>query len=327
MNDVTKALAEAVTVAGRAPSIHNTQPWRFVVDGPEQALELRTESSRQLLELDPEGRMMFVSCGAALHHAVVALDAAGWRTHVERTGSTGSDAGLVARVCVTGRAEPDPLAVRRLAAVPRRRTDRRPVAATPVPADALAAVSRAVTNTGLGLHMLRGREVIDLAVAVDRALQAEGSDDRQQAELAAWVGGARPSGTGIPDAAIPGSAPETTVPGRDFGINGTLAAAPGHDERAVYAVLYGTGDRPADWLRAGEALSAAWLDAVTEGLTLLPVSSPAEIPSARLRLGRLVANVGFPYLVVRLGVAHTPEQAPEPVGTPRLPAGAIVEVR
>ncbi len=315
MNDVTQALAEAVTVAGRAPSIHNTQPWRFVVDGPDRALELHIEPSRQLIELDPEGRMMFVSCGAALNHAVVSLGAAGWHTEVERTGTI--------RVRVTGRSEPDPVAVRRLAAVPQRRTDRRPVAAVPVPAEALAVVSRAVVDAGLGLHVLRRRDVVDLAVAVDRAQRAEGSDDRQRAELADWVGGPRPSGTGIPDAAIPESAPETTVPGRDFGIEGTLAAAPGHDESAVYAILYGTGDRPADWLRAGEALSAAWLDAVAEGLTLLPVSAPAEIPNARLQVARLVANVGFPYLVVRLGKAH-PDG---PVDSPRLPVEKIVEVR
>jgi hypothetical protein len=62
---------------------------------------------------------------------------------------------------------------------------------------------------------------------------------------------------------------------------------------------------------------------VTEGLTLLPVSAPAEIAGTRLRLGRLVANVGFPYLVVRLGVAHP---ADHPAGTPRLPVGEIIEV-
>jgi hypothetical protein len=305
-------------VAGKAPSIHNTQPWRFVVGG--SGLELHTEPSRQLPELDPDGHMMLVSCGAALHHAAVALAAAGYRTHVERTGAA---QGLVARLRVDGAGEPDPVAVRRLEAVPRRHTDRRPVAPVAVPAAALAAVSRAVTGAGLGLHVLRPGQVVELAVAVDRASHAEGTDERQRAELAGWVGGTRPSGTGIPDAAIPRSAPETTVPGRDFTINGTLTAAPGHDERAVYAVVYGSGDRPTDWLRAGEALSAGWLDAVAEGLTLMPVSAPAEIASTRLRLGRLVANVGFPYLVVRLGLA----QEGETVATPRLPVGEIIEAR
>lgn len=324
MNDVTEAFTAAVTVAGKAPSIHNTQPWRFVVNGPE--LELHTEPSRQLVELDPDGHMLLASCGAALHHAAVALAAAGYRTRVERTGEAH---GLVARLRVVGDndGDVDPAAVRRLEAVARRHTDRRPVAPVPVPAAALAAVSRAVTGAGLALHVLRPRQVVDLAVAVDRASHAEGTDERQRAELAGWVGGERPSGTGIPDAAIPGSAPETTVAARDFGVDGTLTAAPGqehsHDERAVFAVIYGPGDRPADWLRAGEALSAAWLDAVAEGLTLTPVSAPAEIASTRLRLGRLVANVGFPYLVVRLGMAHDGEAA----ATPRLPVTEIVEVR
>ncbi|GIJ71072.1 Acg family FMN-binding oxidoreductase [Virgisporangium ochraceum] len=319
MSDVTRALTGAVTVAGRAPSIHNTQPWRFVVDG--DRLDLHTEPSRQLRELDPEGHMMLVSCGAALHHAVVALAAEGWHAEVERTGAP---EGAVASVRVTGPGEPDPHAVRRVAAVPRRHTDRRPVAPVPVPPDALAAVTDAVTGTGLRIHVLQPKQVVELAVAVDRALRAEGSDDRQRAELAGWVGGAREAGTGVPDAAIPRSAPETTVPGRDFGVDGTLTVPTGHDERAVHAVIYGTGDRPVDWLRAGEALSAAWLDAVDNGLTLLPESSPAEIASTRLLLRQLVSHVGYPYLVVRLGVAHDETTT---TGTPRLPAPEIVELR
>ena len=107
----------------------------------------------------------------------------------------------------------------------------------------------------------------------------------------------------MPGTSIPAEAPQTTVPARDFGVAGTLAAGTGHDESAVYAVLYGTGDGPVDWLRAGEALSAAWLDAVDHGLTLLPFSAPAEIASTRLLLQRLVSYVGHPYLVFRLGVA------------------------
>jgi hypothetical protein len=90
----------------------------------------------------------------------------------------------------------------------------------------------------------------------------------------------------------------------------------------VYAVLYG-GGRAADWLRAGEALSAAWLDAVDHGLTLLPVSAPAEVASTRLLLQRIVSYVGYPYLVFRLGVA--PGDAPE--GTPRLAAEETIDVR
>jgi nitroreductase len=318
--DMAQALTEAATVAGRAPSIHNTQPWRLVIDGPVQ--EVYTEPSRQLTELDPYGHMMLICCGAAVHHAQVALAAGGWRTEIDRPADT-ADA-PVARLRVTGRGEPDPVAVRRLAATKRRHTDRRPVPAEPVPADALAAVIDAATGAGLHLHVLDRKHVIELAVAVEHATRAENTDDRQQAELARWVGGERANGTGVPSAAIPAEAPQTTVPGRDFGVTGTLPVGAGHDEAAVYAVLYGTGDGPVDWLRAGEALSAAWLDAVDRGLTLLPFSAPAEIASTRLLLQRLVSSIGDPYLVVRIGVAPADDPLPH---TPRLPAERTVEVR
>jgi hypothetical protein len=181
-----------------------------------------------------------------------------------------------------------------------------------------------VTGTGLQLHVLRPEQVVELAVAVEHAMRAEHADDRQNAELADWVGGDRADGTGIPDASIPAEAPQTTVAGRDFGVAGTLPPGAGHDEHAVYAVIYGTGDAPADWLRAGEALSAAWLDAVDQNLTLLPFSAPAEIASTRLMLQRLVSYVGYPYLVVRLGVAP----ADDPLArTPRLRAEQTLEVR
>jgi nitroreductase len=318
--EVTQALTAAAAMAGLAPSIHNTQPWRLVVEPP--VLEVHTESSRWLTELDPLGHMMLVSCGAVMHHAIVALAADGWRTEIDR--SVGPEASVLARVRVTGRGEPDPVAVRRLAAITRRRTDRRAVPAEPVPTDALAAVVEAATGAGSQVHVLGREQVVELAVAMERAMRAEDTDDRQRAELARWVGGVRPDGTGVPGTAIPTDPPQTTVPGRDFGIAGTLAPGTGHDESAVYAVLYGTGDTSIDWLRAGEALSAAWLDAVDHGLTLTPVSAPAEIASTRLLLQRLVSDVGHPYLVFRLGVA--PADAPPP-HTPRLPVDATVDVR
>lgn len=318
MNDVTRALTRAADVARRAPSIHNTQPWRLVVAG--SVLEVRAERARQLPELDPDGHMMLVSCGAALHHADTALRADGWQTEIDRTADP---ADPPARIRVTGHGDPDPTAVRRLAAVPRRHTDRRPVPPQAVPADALDAVTRAVSDVGLRIHTLRADQVVDLAVAVDRAMRAEGADDRQRTELADWAGGTRPAGTGVPDTAIPGAAPQTTVPGRDFGVTGTLPPGAGHDEHAVYAVVFGAGDTAVDWLRAGEALSAAWLDAVDSGLTLLPFSAPTEIASTRLLVQRLVSHIGYPYLVVRLGVANA-DTVPD---TPRLPAGQTLEVR
>src|SRR4051794_37008099 len=74
-------LARAALGARRAPSIMNSQPWRWRVHG--RTLDLRADRSRQIATLDPDTRMLTVSCGAALHHARTALAGEGVRTRVE----------------------------------------------------------------------------------------------------------------------------------------------------------------------------------------------------------------------------------------------------
>jgi len=68
--------------ACRAPSIHNSQPWRWVLD--DGWLQLYAEPGRSLPVTDPSRRDLLISCGAALHHARVGFAAAGWSTLVER---------------------------------------------------------------------------------------------------------------------------------------------------------------------------------------------------------------------------------------------------
>src|ERR1022692_2601592 len=60
-----------IALAARAPSLHNSQPWRFRIDG--SAVELRADPDRQLWQTDPDGREMLIRCGAALYRARPAL--------------------------------------------------------------------------------------------------------------------------------------------------------------------------------------------------------------------------------------------------------------
>ncbi|HEX4431021.1 MAG TPA: nitroreductase, partial [Frankiaceae bacterium] len=83
MADLAEALEQAVAAATRAPSVHNTQPWRFRIgDGQ---VECFADFTRQLEVLDPTRRQLYVSCGAALHHLTVALRAAGYDSTVHLT--------------------------------------------------------------------------------------------------------------------------------------------------------------------------------------------------------------------------------------------------
>ena len=61
----------ALVAAGRAPSVHNTQPWLFRLRP--STIELHAEPSRRLLVSDPDGVEQRMSCGAALFNLRVAL--------------------------------------------------------------------------------------------------------------------------------------------------------------------------------------------------------------------------------------------------------------
>jgi nitroreductase len=320
MSLATSVLAAAAHAAGYAPSIHNTQPWRWRVGS---TLDLYADRGRQLGVTDPSGRLLLLSCGAALHHALVTLAAEGWRFEVSRLPDA-TDPDLLARVRLGEPTAVEPSAVRLLQTMAVRRTDRRPLTETPVDSEVVARIGRVVHGAGARLHVLDREHVVDLAAAAAHAETTESLDPDFRAELAYWAGGVRTAGTGVPGEAIPAHPPQTTVPGRDFGGHGTLPVSAGHDTAAVYAILYGDDDTPTSWLRAGEALSAGWLEATELGVSVLPLSAVVEVARTRHELRRLLGNVGYPYLVLRLGHADPDHAGAGP--TPRLPSEQVVEV-
>lgn len=318
-DDRLDAYRQAAEAAGRAPSTHNTQPWRWLATPA--GLELRADRSRQLRAADPEGRLLTISCGAALHHARLALAAAGWKPQVVRLPDLRSPDHL-ASITVADHATPSAQDRRLYDEIGERHTDRRPTVEEPVPAEKLDLIRQAAVEQGAGLHWLRPPDLDDLAVAAARANEIGLADPDQRAEMDYWIGGRRPGRTGVPSEAIPQHAPQTDIPGRDFGRPGTLAVGTGHARLATYGLLFRPGDESDDWLRAGEALSACWLKATDLGVAVLPLSSVIEAPATREVLRRMLAGVGHPLLVLRFGVAD-PGQAPV-ADTPRLPAERVI---
>jgi hypothetical protein len=86
------------------------------------------------------------------------------------------------------------------------------------------------------------------------------------------------------------------------GLGVLLVIAEAHSRTAIFAILYGPGDRRLDWLRAGEALSAAWLTATELEVSVLPLSATIEVPATRETVRNLLNDAGHPFLVLRFGV-------------------------
>jgi nitroreductase len=316
----THALAEAAAAAGYAPSIHDTQPWRWRLTA--DTLELRLVRGRVLPVTDPEGRLATLSCGVALHHARVAVAAQGWHATVTRL-PAGGDPDLLARLHVERRAPVDSASTLHLRSIPFRHTDRSPVTGTPVePAD-LAAIATAVQAHDTHLHTLRPDQLLELAAATDHAQRSEAADPAWQAELAYWTGPTRPADAGVPETAIPQRATPGTNSGRDSGHHGAPPVSAAHDRAATFVMLYGSTDEPISWLRAGEALSAGWLTATEHGVSVLPHSAPIEVLAARQAMRAMIAGVGHPFIVLRLGTTDPADAAAS--HPPRTPAAQLID--
>ncbi|MET7403771.1 hypothetical protein ABZS66_60910, partial [Dactylosporangium sp. NPDC005572] len=95
------------------------------------------------------------------------------------------------------------------------------------------------------------------------------------------------------------------------------------DRNARYAIVVTDGDSRRDWLTAGEAYSAVVLGAIADGLAFSPMSDLVEIVAARSTLRRMLGGVGWPAMVVRLGVADGPAGAAR---SPLRPTADVLEV-
>lgn len=302
------ALAQAARQALHAPSVLNTQPWRWRIAG--DTLELWADPERQLDVVDSAHRLLTVSCGAALHHALVALAGQGYRTRVDRLADPEHPFKL-ATIRLDGRLDPTAADRNLLAAMSKRRTDRRAFTDETVPAAHLRQLTEVARRNGSGLHLVRFDQIPMLAVATAQAAEAELADPAYRSELGRWTSRPAEAGDGVPHSVAVQQGPRR-IPVRDHALGGPAGLEIGadHDGGASFALLYGPTDTPDGWLRGGEALSAVLLTAVTLGLSTAPVSDPIEVPWPRALTRGLLTEGGEPYLVLRIGYGHGPEHLP-----------------
>src|SRR5581483_8100472 len=140
-------------------SVLNTQPWRWRIGG--DVADLRADRGRQVASIDPDGRMLTLSCGVALHYARTTLEAFGSRAEVSYLPDP-ADPNLLATIRLTGECPPSAGSARLFRAMSARRSDRRPFADRPVPAEVLERLRGAAEARGAHLHLPRATDLIDV---------------------------------------------------------------------------------------------------------------------------------------------------------------------
>lgn len=314
---VTAVFADAVDMAVRAPSVHNTQPWRWSLR--EDAAHLYADRSRQLVVTDPAQRALLLSCGAALHHMRVALAVRGWPARVTYLPDDADPDHLAA---ITVRPyRPSPRDIELAAAIGHRQSDRRRYSARPVPQAFVREVSAAARSYGAAARQVPRELRPELAEAARVASLRHAADPAYLHELAVWSG-RHGTSDGVPAANTPAPRADDEIARRRFE-SPELADPATEPEAAEWLVMCTAGDDPLSRLRAGEALSALLLSATTLGLSSSLQSEPLAMPDLRSHIRRSVLlECAYPQTIVRLG--WLPAGAASLPQTPRRPVTEVL---
>lgn len=308
----------ALSLATRAPSVHNSQPWRWQV-GP-HSIHLFADPPRHLEHTDPDRRDLVVSCGIALNHCVVALAALGWQSKVHRLPNPAAPDHLASIEFHLGR--PGGMDITLAAAIPQRRTDRRHYSCWPVPPGHVAMMGARAAR--MGVTMRRVETDDEFRAILAQAVRQHGQDADYLGELTSWSG--RYSATaGVPARNTPVPDPNSPTPARFFA-GPALAEPTGSDAQDDHGVLLALGTAADDVvarLRAGEATSQILLTATSMGLASCIITEPLEIQATRDLLQTAVFGISqIPQVLLRIGWA--PVNADPLPATPRRPLSEVV---
>jgi hypothetical protein len=308
-----------IATAARAPSIHNSQPWRFRVDA--ETVELWADPGRRTLD-DVIGREMLISCGAALFGLRLAVRSLGHLPVVDLLPDP-SQLRLLARVRVATGARAIPLNElerRMLDAVPHRHTHRGPFLAEPLPPGLLAGLQNDALTEGATLALVGGGLPADRLARLAAAARRARLDEDAQAEIRRWTRSPQhPAADGVPATALvagPSEEEPGRLPQRDFDIGRDLGLLPGGGAPpAATAVLVTAGDRRADWLHAGQALQRLLLHAASAWVFASLYTQPLENQLTRELIRDQLRLPGDPQMLLQFGravsTASTPRRPPE----------------
>ncbi|TDD61480.1 nitroreductase [Kribbella antibiotica] len=291
-----------------APSMHNTQPWRFEVNGT--VIDVFLDGARALPAEDPTGRAMRIAAGAAVFNLRCAAAHLGLGSGYGLAPNP-LEPDLVARIVLEDAQQLDLTLKHLYLQVVRRHTSRLPARPAPPAADSRIGLMQAALAEGAELTWLQKTDAAHLmAMNLDVDLREVG-DWKRTAERSKWIGGER-VGDGVPSSVLGPRPTSYTAPVRDLGVHPVDQSRPraAFEADAALAVLSTDRDRPVDHLVAGIALEHVLLAATRDGLTASFFNQPLEFDDLRADVQHLTGKPGFAQMVIRF--AHTTQHATSP---------------
>ncbi|MFB8277556.1 Acg family FMN-binding oxidoreductase [Nocardia colli] len=309
----------ALEMAVRAPSIHNTQPWRWRIR--DHAIELWADPQRHLVTSDPGQGKLIVSCGAALHHLRIALAVLGWSATVTHLPDPDQPDHLA--TVETTPHEPAQADIELGAALLQRHTDRRGYRSLETPPGYLRTISAGAAKFGAVVRHVPESLRLRLVQPFQDAVIRHADDRDYQRELATWSGQRR-TADGVPGANVPHPHLVDQIPARVFA-GAELIDRHTDPDAAEWFVICTPHDDRRSQLRAGETTSALLLEATRLGLSTCLQTEPLGLPELRDDIRSTVLyDCAFPQSMIRIGWIPTDSAPLAP--TPRRPIEDTIDV-
>lgn len=311
-------LRKLVSAAVAAPSIHNTQPWRFRWDPEHEALLVHAAAERGLPYEDPQGRALHVSVGAALFNLRVAAASVGLYPDI-RLFPDPAEHDLLAALRFSGQASGAAAPGSLYGAVWSRHSSRHPFSARRPRKRLLTVLTEAAHTEGARLYFPDHDETERLRHLTAEAEWYNHSDPLRRAESRQWIhdegeDGLRRAALGPHDAA-------GRLPVRDYSSLRPTYQQPSEafESEPCIGVLTTVHDKRTDWLRAGQALERVLLQATSDGLATSLLHQALEWPELRWLLRDPTKGMYYVQMIIRFGYG------PEGSASPRRAVGEVLE--
>ncbi|WP_329000937.1 nitroreductase family protein [Kribbella sp. NBC_00709] len=292
-----------LAAAAHAPSMHNTQPWRFEIHGP--VIDVLLDEERTLPVADPAGRGARIGLGAAAFNVRVAAAMLGYESRLAVDPDPARPE-VVARLFLADRQAPVAGLSTLYGEVSARHTYRGPLLGRLIPPRVQHQLDDAARQENAQLHWLDPATTQQLDALLKQTDSADSIDEDRLHERLHWIGGDR-SGDGVHENAL-GPLPALPAVVRDLALGFDSA----HRSQAVYerqptiAVLSTAGEDGTAWVTAGLALQRMLLVATSYDLTASFLNQVLERPVPRFAVRELIGGHAWPQMVIRIGYPAQP---------------------
>lgn len=308
-------IKEIIRYATLAPSGHNTQPWKFSIDG--SSIKIFPDLTRQLPVVDPDHRELYISLGCALENLVIAARYAGYDSEVEYFPASEPEECLLVNLKRFKAAENNIL----FQAIPERHTNRREYNGQQIPTEDLKKLESVLKKEGITSLVLTESKTIEQIIELVReGNNIQMNNDAYMDELVSWIrfsdAEAEKHLDGLALRAM-GRSPAPGWLGRMFmNLFASAKSQSKTDEKNIRSssalmLFVSENNEKKSWVDVGRCFERIALTLTTLNIKNAHLNQLCEVPQLRTELQQQLAlGNAHPQLLLRIGYAEPLPHAP-----------------